>query len=607
MKPFAEKGPQNWLIWPPVHGPRLPTVSNSWSRRPQTRRRTRFRVAVASAMLCVAAACLQGAVFHVDPGGDDMNPGTETQPWRTIHKAAASVRAGDLVLVNPGIYEGPACTVSSSGTMDAPITFRATGPVTNMFLWDLDKQYVVVDGFVHVGHGFARIRTTASNIILTNCEFKHAARAVSVFLDSPRTGEPPERAASFCKVVNCIFDTLTNLAVINLQGVGHLVESNVIRNLYSCDAFRLFGSNVVIRGNIISNVVVHPGVSNHPDIIQTFGDNGFWMVDYVFERNMVYNSPVQLFQAGMTKVADPAKWGIVFRNNLFVGGSMQCSIVIPNVHFYNNTFYRCSNGGDLLTFTFYDASAPGWRGEAYGGRVVNNAFVECSGSYVTVYAGPAQGELGPLEGGAEGRLGRGYAWLTAKGGIIRVWGEYSGLSGRAVSGSIYIVDGGDLYTMPITEDGRFINEVTITDGAGGYSVATQWGAINAYRLGLRLNTTKFPNGEIGGRLLRWTPDPAPELVADFNFRSGNNGAPMAGGEETHGINGGNPGLVAPLDGDFRLRGDSVLRGKGTPVQGLDVDIMGTRRPHVPSIGAFEWWGDSQPAAPQRLRVASDGG
>lgn len=45
-----------------------------------------------------------GATYYVSPSGIDTNPGTETQPWQTIQKAADTLVAGDTVYIKAGTY-----------------------------------------------------------------------------------------------------------------------------------------------------------------------------------------------------------------------------------------------------------------------------------------------------------------------------------------------------------------------------------------------------------------------------------------------------------------------------------------------------------------------
>src|SRR3989344_9120359 len=59
---------------------------------------------------------------YVATTGNDANPGTQNQPWRTIQKAADSVVPGNVVCVRGGTYAG--VTITRSGTETAPITFR---------------------------------------------------------------------------------------------------------------------------------------------------------------------------------------------------------------------------------------------------------------------------------------------------------------------------------------------------------------------------------------------------------------------------------------------------------------------------------------------------
>ena len=49
----------------------------------------------------------QASVYYVATSGSDANPGTLTQPWRTIQKAAATLQAGDAVYIRAGTYRAP--------------------------------------------------------------------------------------------------------------------------------------------------------------------------------------------------------------------------------------------------------------------------------------------------------------------------------------------------------------------------------------------------------------------------------------------------------------------------------------------------------------------
>jgi hypothetical protein len=84
---------------------------------------------------CAAEPPQQGGrAYHVAPTGSDSNPGSEARPFRTIQKAADSVKPGDTVLVDDGVYtysEPNDCygkvvvCVSSGGAPDNWVVFRS--------------------------------------------------------------------------------------------------------------------------------------------------------------------------------------------------------------------------------------------------------------------------------------------------------------------------------------------------------------------------------------------------------------------------------------------------------------------------------------------------
>jgi hypothetical protein len=71
-----------------------------------------------------------GRSFFVDAVlGNDTNPGSLSQPWKTIQKAADTLQHGDTVTVLDGDYSTQKVRISRSGQAGAPITFQAQGNV----------------------------------------------------------------------------------------------------------------------------------------------------------------------------------------------------------------------------------------------------------------------------------------------------------------------------------------------------------------------------------------------------------------------------------------------------------------------------------------------
>jgi hypothetical protein len=63
-------------------------------------------------------------VFYVSPAGNDANPGTMAEPWKTITKAASTLTAGQTVMVGAGTYNEQVLP-QNSGTEGNYITYMA--------------------------------------------------------------------------------------------------------------------------------------------------------------------------------------------------------------------------------------------------------------------------------------------------------------------------------------------------------------------------------------------------------------------------------------------------------------------------------------------------
>ncbi len=107
--------------------------------------------------------------FYVDPAGTDSAAGSSTSPWRTLQKAANTVRAGDLVIVRAGHYAG--LYLTTSGTATDPITFRgdpgaivdSQNPTTPDGINLEGASYVVIESFTVTGVPRAGIRAVLNH------------------------------------------------------------------------------------------------------------------------------------------------------------------------------------------------------------------------------------------------------------------------------------------------------------------------------------------------------------------------------------------------------------------------------------------------------------
>jgi parallel beta-helix repeat protein len=133
----------------------------------------RFRILAAAAILWVTSTATAAAAplrtFYVDPAGNDAAAGSISSPWRTLQKAADTVRAGDLVIVRAGRYAG--LYLTTSGTATDPITFRGEpgaivdtqNPRTTDGINLEGASYVVIENFTVTGVPRAGIRAVLNH------------------------------------------------------------------------------------------------------------------------------------------------------------------------------------------------------------------------------------------------------------------------------------------------------------------------------------------------------------------------------------------------------------------------------------------------------------
>jgi pectin methylesterase-like acyl-CoA thioesterase len=79
------------------------------------------------ATIVLLVASTQARDLFVDqrhPQAADSNPGTETQPYKTIQPAVNAAGPGDTIWIKQGVYAQP-INITRSGTIDAPIVMSA--------------------------------------------------------------------------------------------------------------------------------------------------------------------------------------------------------------------------------------------------------------------------------------------------------------------------------------------------------------------------------------------------------------------------------------------------------------------------------------------------
>jgi len=125
--------------------------------------------------------------YYVSPSGNDSNPGTISQPWKTLNKAARSVVPGNIVYIRAGTYY-EYVTISRSGTSSQPIQFLAfpgeipvldgknTLPNSEDGLLTLDGDWIIVEGLEVKNSIYYGIALYGKHNTLTDVYVHHSSR-----------------------------------------------------------------------------------------------------------------------------------------------------------------------------------------------------------------------------------------------------------------------------------------------------------------------------------------------------------------------------------------------------------------------------------------------
>jgi hypothetical protein len=226
--------------------------------------------------------------FYVDQvAGSDENPGTASQPWRTIQKAADTMGPGDTCMVRAGTYT-ERVQIDTSGTPQLWITYLAEEGVTlNGF--NVRADYVIIRGFnitdtpCSWSEGYG-IFSQGNHLVIENNEIYECSRG----------GIGISGSYGIVKGNQIYRNGLIGLDV---AGSYHLVEDNEIwgttQRLPDCtlggadaDGIYFFGSGHIFRDNHIHSITYEdPLVQNaHIDAFQTWGGAS----DILFESNRIH-------------------------------------------------------------------------------------------------------------------------------------------------------------------------------------------------------------------------------------------------------------------------------------------------------------------------------
>jgi len=303
----------------------------------------KFRAWPACAALAIFlfAQTALAMTFYVSTTGNNSNPGTIEEPWRTIQHAANSVAAGDIVYVREGEYNEIVSIPASGSSSGGYITFSSypgelakidgTGLSIPEGQWGLvtieNQSYIIIKGFeirnyktssteVPIG---LYILGTGTNISVLNNHI-HAIATTGTTCDSANAlglaaygtsatasirnltikGNEIDRTTTGCSETLTVNGNVENFSItenlihdtnnIGIDAIGYegTAPAGKMCGTELCDRAR----NGEISGNIIYNIT-----SNHNPVYGagSYGADGIYVdggTHIVIERNLVHNTDI---------------------------------------------------------------------------------------------------------------------------------------------------------------------------------------------------------------------------------------------------------------------------------------------------------------------------
>ncbi len=375
----------------------------------------------------VEAPVTSGPQLYVSTSGNDSNPGTLAQPWRTIQKAMSSATPGSTVNIRGGTYQ-ERLVMNVSGSAGSPITFQPYGFVgtdacggytgvacageqvvldysylgtntsTSPLLLISGKHYVTIQGitmqnFTNRGAMQQGIRVDGASTYID----LRWMRFYNMRCIDPSFGAGAYLHVRFwsgsdhCRVTNSVFDTIwTNISeTVTWAGASYgFAEKNYFVDNDQIQLHTYTGAHdFVFRDNRFQWCGVKRDGSKWYgiDMVALYNDGGH---HGVFEGNYFQDCSTAI-QSMSESSSSPAgitvgpSHDMAIRNNVIVRPHAYGMVIGTwysstsgsanyNHDWDNNVVYDCAGGAGILVRPFDTATT----------RVRNNIVARCSTTYV---------------------------------------------------------------------------------------------------------------------------------------------------------------------------------------------------------------------------------
>lgn len=321
-------------------------------------------------------------IYYVATVGNDAGPGTQSQPWRTIGKAARTATGGDTVYVRSGVY-AEQVILSRSGTQDKPIRFLAYPGETPIIAGDrlsiptwtamlkLAGNWIVVSGFVVRNSKYIGVELSGRHNVLDQV-YSHHNRETGILARGDYSTVQNSRIwrnalnnefgaqsgggwASGLSAARDNVDGKTDYAVLrgniswenwgegvsSFEANGTVIENNIAYDNYSTNIYLSDSTNVLCQGNFVymTSGSYTAGYGAHVGIMM--GDEVYRppSANIVVINNIAYNNKRNFFWWQGDRGGGLVN-GLI-ANNTFVNSTFEAGVVInqgshQSTRFINN-------------------------------------------------------------------------------------------------------------------------------------------------------------------------------------------------------------------------------------------------------------------------------
>jgi len=328
-----------------------------------------------SAALCVAVALssisASAATYEVAPNGNDSGVGSAAAPWKTLQKAALTLKAGDTVLINDGIYAG--FRMRTSGTAAARIVFKAknkwgakvtSGNPNNDAdsITVLSASFITIDGLEVSGSKRAGIgvRTMSDDTgadtrdnIVQNCYCHHNGLPSGGAHDGIFTGF----ALNFTAQDNVCDNNGEHGIYISNSADNPIVRRNRCSNNRACGIQLNADASTSLTGKadgLISNWLVENNVIYGNGAAGGAGINLDGDINGICRNNLIYNNMASGIALYGIDGAQPSHHNLIVNNTIYNPNSRRAAITMmdgANNNIVFNNILISGKGMDIGTVT----------------------------------------------------------------------------------------------------------------------------------------------------------------------------------------------------------------------------------------------------------------